>query len=106
MRVYGKAISFENEIYFGCFNGKIYKLDQSKLKLEQVFQTHGSKKNYHNVYNEEDKFRSDFKLYGKDMVGSEKTILGLGSILSTPIIESGIMYFGDANGVFYAYKLK
>ncbi|NOU59893.1 PQQ-binding-like beta-propeller repeat protein [Marinifilum caeruleilacunae] len=106
MRVYGRALSFENEIYFGCFNGKLYKLDQSKQKLEEVFQTHGSKKNYRKVYNEKDEFRSDFKLYGEDIIGSEKTILGLGAILSTPIIENGIVYFGDANGVFYAYKLK
>ncbi|MDQ2180701.1 PQQ-binding-like beta-propeller repeat protein [Marinifilum sp. D714] len=106
MRIYGKAIVFDNEIYFGCFNGKLYKLNQSKEKLEQVFQTHGSKKNYYNVYNETDKFRSDFKLYGKNFKESENTILELGAILSTPVIENGIAYFGDTNGVFYAYKLK
>jgi outer membrane protein assembly factor BamB len=106
MRVYGKAVFFENDIYFGCFNGKLYKLVNSKGKLEQVFQTHGSKRNYHLVYNENDDFRTDFELYGKDIKGSEKTILELGAILSTPIVDKGIIYFGDANGLIYAYKLK
>ena len=40
------------------------------------------------------------------MQGSEKTILELGAILSTPIVDKGIIYFGDANGLIYAYKLK
>lgn len=106
MRVYGKAVLFENDIYFGCFNGKLYKLENSNGKLEQVFQTHGSKRNYHLVYNENDDFRADFEIYGKDMQGSEKTILELGAILSTPIVDKGIIYFGDANGLIYAYKLK
>ena len=45
-------------------------------------------------------------IYGKDIKGSEKTILELGAILSTPIVDKGIIYFGDANGLIYAYKLK
>lgn len=106
MRVYGEAISFENDIYFGCFNGKLYKLGKSKEKLEEVFQTYGSKKNYHKVYNEKDHFRSDFELYGKDLEVGEKAILDLGAILSTPVIDKGIVYFGDTNGIIYAYQLK
>lgn len=106
MRVYGKAVIYENDIYFGCFNGKLYKLDSSKRKLEQVFQTHGSKRNYHLVYNENDDFRTDFELYGNDLKGSEKTILELGAILSNPEVDKGIIYFGDANGLIYAYRLK
>ena len=40
------------------------------------------------------------------MEASEKKILELGAILSTPLIEQGIAYFGDANGVIYALQLK
>ena len=61
MRVYGKAVLFENDIYFGCFNGKLYKLENSNGKLEQVFQTHGSKRNYHLVYKENDDFEPILK---------------------------------------------
>lgn len=107
MRVYGTAVVFENNIYFGCFNGKLYKLESSKGKIEQVFQTYGSKKNYHLVYNDNDDFQTNFELYGKDIKGSEKAILELGAILSTPLVDDkGIVYFADTNGVIYAYKLK
>lgn len=106
MRVYGKAVLFENDIYFGCFNGKLYRLNKLKGALEQVFQTHGSKRNYHTVYNEKDEFKTGFELYGKDSEASEKKILDLGAILSTPIVDKGIMYFGDANGYVYACKLQ
>jgi len=106
MRVYGEAVLFESSIYFGCFNGKLYRLDISNSKLEPIFQTHGSKKNYHTVYNEKDEFKADFELYGEDLETSEKKILDLGAILSTPIVDSGIIYFADANGFIYAYRLK
>jgi outer membrane protein assembly factor BamB len=105
MRVYGEAISFESNIYFGCFNGKLYKLDRKNEKLTPIFQTHGSIKTYYLVYNEKDEFKSDFEIYGQDLNASEKKILDLGAILSTPIIDKGIIYFGDSNGYIYAYKL-
>lgn len=105
MRVYGEAIQFETNIYFGCFNGKLYKLDTLQGVLEEVFQTHGSKKNYHLVYNELDEFKAGFELYGKDLKASEKQILDLGAILSTPIVDNGMIYFGDSNGYIYGYKL-
>jgi eukaryotic-like serine/threonine-protein kinase len=106
MRVFGEAVSFEDNIYFGCFNGKLYRLNHLNDRLELVFQTRGSKNNYYQVYNEKDEFRTDFELYGKDSKASEKKILDLGGILSTPIIDKGIIYFGDTNGIFYAYQLK
>ena len=39
MRVYGEAILLGSNIYFGCFNGKLYKIDLSKRELEPIFQT-------------------------------------------------------------------
>lgn len=106
MRVYGKAASYKGEILFGCFNGKLYRLNHSNGEMEQIFQTRGSKENYNNVYDENDSFKASFELYGKDIMASEKKILDLGAILSTPLIEDGIVYFGDANGIIYAIQLK
>ncbi|WP_044210064.1 PQQ-binding-like beta-propeller repeat protein [Flammeovirga sp. OC4] len=105
MRVYGEAVLYENNIYFGCFNGKLYTIDQSKGKLKELFQTYGSQMNYHNVYNKKGHFKAGFELYGQDVEGAEKKILDLGSILSTPIIDNGTIYFGDANGVIYSVKI-
>ena len=106
MRVYAEAVWYNNEIIFGCFNGKLYRLHPANAEIHQIFQTHGSKKNYDTVYNQNDAFKDGFKLYGNDMEASEKKLLKLGAILSTPLIEHGIAYFGDANGVMYALQLK
>lgn len=106
MRVYAEATAFENQIVFGCFNGKLYSLNHTNGKVEQLFQTEGSRKNYYNIYKKDDSFKEGFELYGNDGVASERKILELGAILSTPAIDNGITYFGDANGLVYAVRLK
>jgi hypothetical protein len=83
----------------------LYRVDTSTHTIESIFQTHGSKKNYHEVYTENDVFKPDFILYGTDTKGSEKKIMNLGAILSTPFIDGGLAYFGDSNGVVYALRL-
>ncbi len=106
MRVYGQAVQFGDDLYFGCFNGKLYRIDLTSQQLEEVFQTGASKKNYLNVFDETDHFKPGFVLYGEDMEGSEKKILDLGGILSTPVIDHGILYFGDAKGMIYAFRIE
>ena len=106
MRVYGEAVHFNNDIIFGCFNGKLYRLNHSNGYVEEIFQVKGSKQNYYTVYNDKDEFIDGFELYGEDMNSSERKILGLGAILSTPVIDHEIIYFGDSNGMIYAIKLK
>ncbi len=102
MRVYGEAVPHKNDIYFGCFNGGLYRINHLNGKLEEVFRTPGSKRNYFEVYNENGEFKEGFELYGNEMEASENKILDLGAILSTPVIDDGIIYFGDSNGVIYA----
>ena len=102
MRVYGSAITHNNLIYFGCFDGKIRAVDAQTGEEKWEFQTAGSKKNYSKIYNAEGKFKDGFELYGKDYLETEKLIHTLGSILSTPIIDSNTIYFGSSDGNFYA----
>jgi len=106
MRVYCTASSINDKIYFGCFNGKLFEVNNKTGEIEQTFQTFGSKKNYSNIFNENDDFRDDFQLYGSTTDQSEKKILKLGAILTSPLIDNGIIYFGDSNGIFYALQLK
>jgi hypothetical protein len=106
MRVYGSASFIDGRIVFGCFNGKLYFVDTETGKIEFNFQTEHSKSGYSRIFNSDDKFRSDFELYGKDIEKSEKQILSLGAILLTPLVEDHTIYFGDANGYFYGLKLK
>lgn len=106
MRVYGSAVAHEDIIWFGCFNGKLYGVDYATGKMRHEFATDGCKTNYSSVYQENSEFRSTFELYGKDYLESEKTIHTLGSILSTPVIEDDIIYFGSSDAKVYALKLK
>lgn len=105
MRVYGRATAYQGKIVFGCFNGILYAVDQATGGKEPVFQTMESKEHYFEIYDDRGSFRDDFELYGSDPEAAEQKILGLGAILSTPLIEDGIIYFGDANGYFYALIL-
>lgn len=104
MRIYGTAAYINNSVYFGCFNGKIYGVDVSSGKDTFVFQTAESKEGYPSIFEDETKFIDTFDPYGPDMGASETKILNLGSILSSPIVEHNIIYFGDSNGNFYAVK--
>lgn len=106
MRVYGSATLLDGKIVFGCFNGRLYFVDPDTGKVQFTFQTKESKERYSTVYMNDDHFRKDFVLYGKDDIDSEKKILSLGSILSSPLVETGTVYFGDSNGYFYALRLK
>lgn len=106
MRVYGSAVLYDGNIVFGCFNGKLYRIRPENAEPEAIFQTHGSKANYHMVYGADDAFKPGFELYGPDATASEEKIMSLGAILSTPAIDEGVAFFGDANGVIYAVDLR
>ena len=105
MRVYGSAVSHNDTIYFGTFDGKVIGVDYLTGQRKWEFQTNSSKLNYSNIYDEKGNFKEGFVLYGQDFEDSEELIHQLGSILSTPVIENEIMYFGSSDGNLYAIKL-
>jgi len=104
MRVYGSAAADNDIIYFGTFDGKVIGANYQSGKIEWQFQTKASKENYSAVYNEKGEFKEGFELYGADTVKSEKLILSLGSILSSPVINEDKIYFGSADGYLYCLK--
>lgn len=106
MRVYATAMIIENTLVFGCFNGRVYFADPKTGKVRKTFSTEESKKNHSLVYDNTDHIRKDFDMYGDNYMQAEKHILSLGSILSGPVAADGILYFGDANGHFYALNMQ
>ncbi|MGG7664375.1 PQQ-binding-like beta-propeller repeat protein [Dyadobacter sp. BHUBP1] len=106
MRVYGTAVVVEDKLVFGCFNGRVYFADPATGKVIKTFRTDESKKNHALVYDDTDHFRKDFDMYGDNYIQAEKHILSLGSILSGPVATGGMLYFGDANGYFYALDIR
>ncbi|MTI31396.1 PQQ-binding-like beta-propeller repeat protein [Xanthovirga aplysinae] len=105
MRVYGAAVAKNDIIYFGCFNGKIYGLDYLNGEIKWEFQTDASKENYASVYGKDGHFKEDFVLYSEDLTVGENAIHSLGSILSTPLVEDQMIYFGSSDGKLYAVEL-
>ncbi|MFT6807900.1 MAG: outer membrane protein assembly factor BamB [Saprospiraceae bacterium] len=105
MRLYGAAVAHKGIIYFGTFDGKLLGMDYKTGALKWSFQTEKSKQNYHTIYNKNGHFREGFELYGTDYVETEEKIHELGSILSTPVIDDGVIYFGSSDGNYYAAKL-
>ncbi|WP_182956531.1 outer membrane protein assembly factor BamB family protein [Pedobacter gandavensis] len=104
MRVYAAASMMNNELVFGCFNGRIYFVNPESGKVNASFQTEESKKNYAALFDEKDKVRKDIDPDGKNYLEVERRILALGAILSSPTVENDQVYFGDSNGFFYAIK--
>lgn len=105
MRVYGSAIVNNGIIYLGCFDGKMRGVEAATGKIAWVFQTDASKQNYNQVYKTNGTFIDGFELYGKDYLESERLIHTLGSILSTPAIDNGNIFFGSSDGALYSVKL-
>lgn len=106
MRVYGTALAHNDIIYFGTFDGKVLGIDYLTGKIKWEFQTEKSKENYGTMYNEKGEFKEGFELYGNGFEASEAKIHDLGSILSSPVIDEQIIYFGSSDGHLYAVKLK
>lgn len=104
MRVYGAAAMIQKELVFGCFNGRLYFVDPETGKINATFQTEESKKHYSAIFDDKDALRKDIDPDGKNYLEVEKRILALGAILSTPVVEKDLVYFGDSNGYFYALK--
>lgn len=106
MRVYGSAVENDGLIYFGCFDGILRGVDAATGELKWKYQTEASKMNYSTVYKSDGHFVEGFELYGNNVMETERKILKLGSILSTPVIENDIIYFGSTDGVLYTVKIK
>lgn len=105
MRVYGTATVDRGIVYFGTFDGKVLGIDYLTGETRWQFQTESSKRNYSTVYNEQGEFNESFSLYGADYRTPENMIHALGSILSSPVIEDGVIYFGSSDGHLYSVEL-
>jgi outer membrane protein assembly factor BamB len=106
MRVFGTAIVEKDLVYFGTFDGKVIGIDHLSGEIKWQFQTEASKQKYHTIYDETGAFKEGFVLYGEDWKKAEEMIHALGSVLSSPAIDNGIIYFGSSDGYVYAVKLQ
>ena len=108
LRSYNTPVGYDTLVITGCFDGCLYGFGESRGRVQWKFETDGSKKNYSTVYDSTGHFRKDFQMYGSDSitVASEEKIMNLGAVLSTPVIKDGVIYFGSADGNFYAVSIQ
>jgi outer membrane protein assembly factor BamB len=109
--VYSSPVVAGHTAYFGDFSGQLFAVDADNGKITDKFITEGRKKNADKVLLK-DKIDFahaanglDLSLYSSTVTGMKELYL-LGPVLSSPYIYQGIIYFGTADGYFYALKLK
>lgn len=97
-----------DQIYVGGFNGRLYSLNAKSGKLVWEFKTEASKQDVLKVLKtdgtwEDKSFPSIFFDFQDDYINMFRRF-SVGSIVSTPVIDKGEIYFGSADGNLYALQ--
>ena len=93
--------------YFGSFNGSLYAVDLKDGKLVGEFQTDAAKKNAPDylkpdgTLNYPTVFTSSLF---EDMYHASVKLWALGAIVSSPVVDHGVIYVGSADGNLYALE--
>lgn len=94
--------------YFGSHNGKLYALDTRTGKSAWEFQTEAAKKDSLKSLNpdgtlNEQAFAPVFGDF-EDMYVDIYRFITVGAILSSPVVDKGVVYFGSMDGNLYALQ--
>ena len=103
--VYSSPAIAGETVYVGTFGGKLLAYDVKTHDLLWEFQTEASRRNLPSFSKSDGKIDFD-KLFPdnfyNDMVTGVAKALTTGSILSSPAIDAGVIYFGSTDGNVYA----
>ena len=105
------AVSFSSPaiardtVFFGSSDGWLHAVDLKTGRALSDFQTEGSKQNAAKYIDDkgrikEDALYPDFTLDGI-ILGLER-MFSLGSVLSSPVVDGGVVYVGSTDGFLYA----
>jgi outer membrane protein assembly factor BamB len=108
--VYSSPLIDVNTIYFGDFTGQLLAVDCLSGEILDRYETSGRARYADSILN---KGKLDFAYMtrGMDLAYYTTTVVGMhklykmGSILCRPVISNGVIYFGSADGGFYAVRL-
>lgn len=96
-----------NKLYVGTFAGFLYEMDCTSGKPRSVFRTDASAENG-KVYLNADSTFNNTKVFPdptwNGMLQSMNYLYSMGSILSSPAISEGKIYFGSTDGFVYALE--
>ena len=106
--VFSSAALAGDLAYVGDHNGKLYAISAKTGKLAWEFQTEASKKDSLKVLHpdgslNEDGFARIFNDF-EDMYIDAYKFISIGAILSSPVVDHGVVYFGSMDGNLYALQ--
>ncbi len=94
--------------YVGSHNGKLYAIDAKTGKQAWEFQTEASKKDPMKVLNLDGTLNPDAfaPIFGdfQDMYIHAYKFMSVGAIMSSPVVDKGVVYFGSMDGNLYALQ--
>jgi outer membrane protein assembly factor BamB len=94
--------------YVGDHNGKLYAIDAKSGKLAWEFQTEAAKKDALKVLNPDGSLNQEAfaPLFGdfEDMYLDFYKFISIGAIMSSPVVDHGVVYFGSTDGNLYALQ--
>jgi outer membrane protein assembly factor BamB len=94
--------------YVGDHNGRLYAIDAKTGKQAWEFQTEASKKDPLKILNPDGSLNQDafVPIFGdfEDMYVDFSKFVSIGAIMSSPVIDKGVVYFGSMDGNLYALQ--
>ena len=108
-----KAVSFsspaiaQGTVFYGSSDGWLHAVDASTGRIKAEFQTDGSRANASKYIDRDGHIDNaalypDFTLDGM-IIGLDR-MFSLGSVLSSPAVVDGVVYFGSTDGNVYAIR--
>ena len=106
--IFSSAALAGDVAYFGAHNGKLYALDTKSGKLAWEFQTEPSKKDVLKTLNADGSLNEEAfaPVFGdfQDMYIDVHRFLTVGAIMSSPVVDKGVVFFGSMDGNLYALQ--
>ena len=108
-----KAVSFSspalvgNVAFYGTSDGYLNAVDLTTGALLSRFQTDGNKENGARYTDETGRMRTQTMYPDRTLDGmmiGMRTMMTLGSVLSSPVVHDGVVYFGSTDGHLYAVR--
>ncbi|HKP30536.1 MAG TPA: PQQ-binding-like beta-propeller repeat protein [Gemmatimonadales bacterium] len=108
-----KAVSFSSPALvgqvaiYGTSDGWLHAADVKTGAMVAEFQTDGSKENGPKYTDEKGRIKSQLLYPDRTLDGmmiGMRTMMTLGSVLSSPVVVDGVVYFGSTDGNLYAVR--
>jgi hypothetical protein len=106
--VFSSAAIAGETAYFGSHNGKLYAVDTRSGTLRWSFQTEASRLDRLKILNADGSLNQDafVPVFGdfQDMYLDLYRFISVGAILSSPVVDRGLVYVASMDGNLYALR--